>query len=107
MVRMNARGGEQHARVRVRKIDGFTRGLDARSRHYQLRHAGIRRALEYRAAVGIETVVGEVCPDVDELHQSSRIQRRRRQNSRMPHSANSNDAACGSRAVALADMGLK
>src|SRR5579875_1429665 len=68
MVRMDARGREQPARVRFGQLERAVRALAARAGHDHLYDAGGARAGDDLRPVAIEAVVREIDADVDERH---------------------------------------
>ena len=68
MVRMYTRRRKQVARMRSRQSDGLARAFLAGTRDDHLHHAGLACAFQDLVAIGVETVVGEIDADVDELH---------------------------------------
>ena len=67
-MRVDTGGGEQPARMLACQFDGAARAILARAGDDHLAHADGGGALHDGLAIGVETVVGEVDADIDEIH---------------------------------------
>ncbi len=68
VVRMQAGGGEDSMRVPLRQLQRLARGIERAAGDDDGFQACVPGALQQRVAVVIETIVGEVSADVDQLH---------------------------------------
>jgi hypothetical protein len=64
---MHAGGRPEHARVRLRQARGFLIAFVTAAGHDDPGHARVGGALQNLGAVVVETVVSEICANVDQV----------------------------------------